>query len=625
MHTPTSSMSSATDNIDLESYGSTAGSTAGLTEFSWRDLTVTVKDMKTGEPLNILEGVTGGVRPGDMVALMGPSGSGKTTLLNVLAKRPAAAKATVSGDVLIDGQKFDSTTLRSVSTYVEQEDALIGSLTVRETIEFAAKLSPNGTGGSGRVGELIRAFGLEKQENAMIGTPVKKGISGGQKRRVSVASQLITRPKILFLDEPTSGLDSTAAYEVMSRVRNIAKAENIVVIASIHQPSTATFQLFSHLALLSRGRMVYYGPTTKVVPYFEGIGMPVPTMTNPAEFLLDSCNVDFNEGAKETLSRMIDSWNNSFEAKEIQRESAVSSRGKFQAPTKNTNGSNVKKTFVLLHRLFLKSYRDVLAYWIRVAMYMGLAILMGTVWLRLDSSQTNIQPFINAIFFSGAFMSFMAVAYIPAFLEDYSSYLKERANGLYGPTSFLISNFLIGIPFILLNTLIFALITVFLVNFRDDGQSFFKYVMWLFLDLLAAESLVVLISSVVPIFVAALAITAFTNGLWMSVGGFLVPEKVLNDFWYYTFYWINYQRYVFQGMMFSEFEGRTYDCDLIDGGGYQCMYPSALQGEGKIAGEAVLKSLGYAKKREGMWIGILIAIIVGLRLLAWVALKLKKH
>lgn len=156
---------------------------------------------------------------------------------------------------------------------------------------------------------------------------------------------------------------------------------------------------------------------------------------------------------------------------------------------------------------------------------------MGTVWLRLDSSQANIQPFINALFFSGAFMSFMAVAYIPAFLEDYSAYLKELHNGLYGPTSFLLSNFLIGIPFIFTNTLLFAIITVFMLNLRDDAVSFWKYVMWLFLDLLAAESLVVLFSTAAPIFVAALAITSFANGLWMIVSGFLVPEKALNVFW----------------------------------------------------------------------------------------------
>lgn len=248
---------------------------------------------------------------------------------------------------------------------------------------------------------------------------------------------------------------------------------------------------------------------------------------------------------------------------------------------------------------------------------------MGTVWLRLSSDQTNIQPFINAIFFSGAFMSFMAVAYIPAYIEDLQCYHREHANGLYGPTAFILSNFLIGIPFIFLNTLLFSVVTVFLVNFRHDAQGFWKYVMWLFLDLLAAESLVVLITNLVPIFVAALAVTAFANGLWMSVGGFLVSENVLNVFWYYTFYWVNYQRYVFQGMMFNEFENREYDCNNV-GNGFQCMYPSTGPGSGKIDGTSVLKTMGYGKKEEGLWIGVMIAIIAGLRLLAWLTLKLKR-
>lgn len=248
---------------------------------------------------------------------------------------------------------------------------------------------------------------------------------------------------------------------------------------------------------------------------------------------------------------------------------------------------------------------------------------MGTVWLRLKGKQDHIQPYINAIFFSGAFMSFMAVAYIPAFLEDLESFRRERANGLYGATPFILSNFLIGIPYVFLNVILFSVVTVFMCGFRDDAAGFWKYVMWLFLDLLAAESLVVLVSSLIPIFVAALAVTAFANGLWMSVGGFLVSEKVLNTFWYHSFYWINYQRYVFQGMMWSEFEGRTYKCNGT-GEGAQCMYPPIEQGGDVISGRSVLRAVGYDTKNEGLWIGVLCAIIVGMRLLAWAVLKWKK-
>ena len=451
----------------------------------------------------------------------------------------------------------------------------------------------------------------------------------------------------------------------------------MIVIASIHQPTTATFNLFSQLVLLSAGRLVYSGPTDQVVPYFATQGVPIPPLTNPAEFLLDVCNTDFDNSATDVggdesriarLNRLMEAWSPKGPGTEAaastpfpDSEGAMSTSG---APT-----SVLWQTFVLLQRLWLKSYRDLLAYWIRVIMYLGmptdslgaedsfyfygllmgqktgLAFLMGTVWLRLGRGQDNIQPVINALFFSGAFMSFMAVAYIPAYLEDHESFRKERANGLYGPTAFLLSNFLIGIPFIcialpsppllpprafilltpkpVLIAILFSLVTVFLCNFRQTPEHFFRYAMWLFLDLLAAESLVVLISSLIPVFVAALAVTAFANGLWMSVSGFLVSPKVLNNFWYYTFYWIDYQRYVFQGMMFNEFEGRVYDCARV-GDECQCMYPSGLADQCKIEGRGVLTAIGYGKKDVGLWIGVLMAVIVGMRGLAWITLKVKR-
>lgn len=121
--------------------------------------------------------------------------------------------------------------MRKISCYVEQEDALVGSLTVRETLSFAASLSLPSTISKeeriSRVEALISSFGLSDQANTLVGTPIRKGISGGQKRRVSVAAQLITSPKILFLDEPTSGLDSAAAFEVISFVKDVAKKHNV--------------------------------------------------------------------------------------------------------------------------------------------------------------------------------------------------------------------------------------------------------------------------------------------------------------------------------------------------------------------------------------------------------------
>ena len=598
-----------------------------------------VKDRGTGDAKLILDNVSGTAVAGELIALMGPSGSGKTTLLNVLARRTAAAKAKVSGQLLVDEHEVSLNTFRSIASFVEQEDALIGSLTARETIEIAAHLSqPKSSTSSGRkamTDQLLRAFGLNVCANTLVGTPIRKGISGGQKRRVSVASQLVTGPKILFLDEPTSGLDSTASREVMSYMRQVARELNLIVIASIHQPSSQTFQLFDKLALLSQGKLCYFGAIEDVSSYFAGISFPVPMHTNTAEHLLDLINADF-EGAGDV--RLIqDAWREhaAFHATPVLREHADSLDGKHRA-----NKPVVDSAFVmipLLKRAIVKSYRDVLVYGVRYAMYLGLAIMMGTVWLRLKTEQEYIQSFINAIvsrehpvdddatltsaqFFGSAFMSFMAVAYVPAYLEDRAVYVKDRTNGLYGPTAFLFTNIIVGLPYLFGISLIFSIIAYWLSNFDPSATAFFKFVMWLFLDLLAAESLVVFVSSLVPNIVIALALVAFANGLWMSVGGFLHPIPLLNPFWKYVFHYIDYQAYVFQGMMVNEFKRRTYNCAAD----CQCSFPTGdLQCQ--IPGTSVLSAYGYPTGREGKWAGIMIAIIVVYRLFGWAALYLRKH
>lgn len=564
------------------------------------------------------------------------SGSGKSTLLNVLAHRHSVLGADIKANIYINGAPANPKTFRRISAYVEQEDALVGSLTVRETLTFAARLSlPSNVSKNERISRiesLITAFGLQGQSNTLIGTAIRKGISGGQKRRVSVAAQLITSPKLLFLDEPTSGLDSAASFEVISFVKDIAKKHNLIVISSIHQPSTSTFAMFDKLLLLSQGGTAYSGPVSEVQPYFDACGFPIPLYMNPAEFIIDFVNTDFARDRSEVdqqLNMVHSSWHKSRLASATVTELTDEvARGSMEHDvsqyTTEAGASSWSIVMALIHRAFIKSYRDIIAYGIRIAMYMALAIMMGTIWLRLSPTQGNIQSFINAIFFGGAFMSFMAVAYIPAYLEDRAIFIKERANGLYGPTSFIIANFITGIPYLFLITVLFSVVGYWLSNFRPTAEAFFSWVMWLFLDLLAAESLVVLVSSLVPIFVVALAGTAFANGLWMCVGGFMVAPGSLNPFWRYVFHYIDYQSWVFQGMMVNEFGSRNYTCPTDASGGCTCMYQTELESLCLIDGQGVLKQYGYNNGESGKWVGILIGIITVYRLLGWLVLYLRR-
>ena len=502
---------------------------------SWDGLSVVVEGKSTK---TILSDAHGHIEAGKVLALIGPSGCGKTTLLNALAHR-TPSKMKVSGSILVNGEATSASKLSRVARYVEQEDPLIGSLTVRESVDFGARLAlPSSIAKSERlrrVQDSLVSFGIHGVADSLIGTPLRKGISGGQKKRVSIAVQLVSSPKILFLDEPTSGLDSAASREVMSYISDLAKALNLVVVISIHQPSTTTFDLLDQVMLLSAGKTCFFGAREDLEPYFASIGHPIPLHTNPAEFLLDLVNVDFardKEAARAHLEKIHHNW--SLSAKSRYPRDSISALPQ-NSPAWDVESSSkpglTSLTFTLLHRSFIKSYRDIIAYQIRIAMYTALAIMMGTVWLRLPYHQSSIQTFTNAIFFSGAFMSFMAVAYIPAYVEDLTTFHKDRANGLYGPLPFMLANFLIGIPYLFLITVLFSTIAYWLGNFNPTAAGFALWILYLFLDLLAAEGLVILVTSIMPIFVVALAVTAFANGLWMCVGGFLVPPGTLNVFW----------------------------------------------------------------------------------------------
>ena len=193
-----------------------------------------------------------------------------------------------------------------------------------------------------------------------------------------------------------------ASYEAVSCVKNFAREHNLVVVASIHQPSTSTFQLFDKLLLLSGGKTCYYGAVAGVKEYFDGVGCPMPSLINPAEFILDAVNVDFapdRDVAKQKLAQLHENWRTSSNAatarEEARRENLDSSDALGEIGY--SRRTKLWIPMILLHRSWIKSYRDVVAYGVRIAMYTGLAILMGTVWLRLDTDQTAIQSFINAI------------------------------------------------------------------------------------------------------------------------------------------------------------------------------------------------------------------------------------
>ncbi|KAL8166850.1 hypothetical protein V2J09_008349 [Rumex salicifolius] len=254
-------------------------------EVAFKEVTLTLK----GKKKCLLQSLTGKIRPGRIAAVMGPSGAGKTTLLSALAGK--ATGCTRSGLILINGKDVSIHSYRKIVGFVPQDDIVHGNLTVEENLWFSARCRLSAD--LRKVDKLlilervIESLGLHEVRDSLVGTVEKRGISGGQRKRVNVGLELVMEPSILFLDEPTSGLDSSSSRLLLQALRQEANAGvNIVMV--VHQPSYTLFRMFDDLILLAKGGlMAYQGPVAKVEEYFEGIGIKVPERINPPDYYID--------------------------------------------------------------------------------------------------------------------------------------------------------------------------------------------------------------------------------------------------------------------------------------------------------------------------------------------------
>ncbi|KAI8025438.1 ABC transporter G family member 11 [Camellia lanceoleosa] len=387
---------------------------AGIS-LTWEDLWVTVPDGK-GSSRPIIQGLTGYARPGQLLAIMGPSGCGKSTLLDALAGR-LGANTRQAGDILINGHK--QKLAYGTSAYVTQDDTLLTTLTVREAVYYSAQLQlPNSM-----------EMGLQDSENTRIGGWGAKGLSGGQKRRVSICIEILTRPKLLFLDEPTSGLDSAASYYVMSRIARLDQRQGRTIIASIHQPSSEVFELFHNLCLLSSGRTVYFGPTSAANEFFTSNGFPCPTLQNPSDHFLKTINKDFDEdieegstgkkSTEEVISILVKSYKSSDGYQQVQRQvSEICKREGRTLEKSRSHASFLTQCLVLTKRSFVNMYRDLGYYWLRLAIYVALALGLGTIYYDIGFSYSSIQARGAMLAFVASFLTFMTIGGFPSFVED---------------------------------------------------------------------------------------------------------------------------------------------------------------------------------------------------------------
>ncbi|EEY56365.1 ATP-binding Cassette (ABC) Superfamily [Phytophthora infestans T30-4] len=530
--------------------------TANPCTLSWRNLSYSVDTKKktSNHPdsmKTILTNVTGRCAPGELTAVMGPSGSGKTTLLDILADRISSGK--ISGDIFLNGVARKHKTFRAVSSYVAQEDSLLGSFTVRETLEMAAKLSlPSSITHReivDRVQTVIDEMGLRVCEHTLVGDVFRKGISGGQKRRLSIAIELLSEPSILLLDEPTSGLDSASTYNVMKFVSRLCK-EKMTVICTIHQPSSLVYAMLTNVAILTAGETVYFGPRVDMLSHFESLGYICPEHEDPAEHYICIANTDFVGHGDIPL--LVSGYAASPLAGKIQDTIEADSTSLHGArDIERAPNSPLRQLVVLLKRNLVDNLRNPGIFWVRIVMYTVLSFMMGTMFL---STNKRIVPHdvVYLLTYANCFLVFMSIAVLPFFIEQRAVFLRERANSNLNVFSYVIANFLGALPGIFL----IALSSTLLVGYLAGLNSYGVFLLIVFLSLVVAESLMHLVAACVSHFIIGMAIGAALFGWFILCMGLFVPRPAIPDYWIWGHY-LGFLSYGFEALMHNQFHNET--------------------------------------------------------------------
>ncbi|KAF0748215.1 ATP-binding cassette sub-family G member 1-like isoform X1 [Aphis craccivora] len=336
---------------------------------SFKSLTYTVNTYRKLKKVKktILHGIDGSFRSGQLTAIMGPSDCGKSTLLNVLAGYSISGS---SGQVYLNESLRDEKQMTNISCYIQQDDYVRDLLTVRESMMVAAHLKLSTTvsaiSKASQVEDLLDAIGL-----SVHGDTITKRLSGGQKKRLSIALELITNPSILFLDEPTTGLDSQSCRNLVSLMTNLAHNEGRTIVCTLHQPSALLFEKFDQVYVLSSGRCIYQGPPKLVIPYFAENSVICPPYHNPADFLIE---VAIGEYGTDVLDELFDitKFTNINDRKKCLRISGEDNEAQLDNGAYQKNNNTDNKRLPCKTELFNKPPFYIQAYhlyWRNVIMY----------------------------------------------------------------------------------------------------------------------------------------------------------------------------------------------------------------------------------------------------------------
>ncbi|GMN37140.1 hypothetical protein TIFTF001_006570 [Ficus carica] len=530
------------------------------------DMPAEMKDQGvTQDKLQLLCEVTGAFRPGVLTALMGVSGAGKTTLMDVLAGRKTGGY--IEGDVRISGYPKNQETFARISGYCEQNDIHSPQVTVRESLIYSAFLRlPKEVRNEEKmifVNEVMELVELNNLKDAIVGLPGITGLSTEQRKRLTIAVELVANPSIIFMDEPTSGLDARAAAIVMRTVRNTVDTGRTVV-CTIHQPSIDIFESFDELVLMKRGgQLIYSGPlgrnSHKVIEYFEAIpGVPkIKPMYNPATWMLEvtsigtevRLNMDFAEYYKSSsLHQQIKSL-----VKELSTPPPGAKDLYFPTQYSQSTWGQFKSC---LWKQWWTYWRSPDYNLVRYIFTLACALMLGTIFWKVgtkSNSTVDLNMMIGAMYTSVLFLGIDNCSTVqPVVAVERTVFYRERAAGMYSALPYALAQIIVEIPYVLVQTSYYTVIVYAMVGFEWTAAKFFWFFFVTFFSFLYFTYYGMMTVSITPNHQVAAVFAAAFYAFFNLFSGFFIPKPRIPKWWIW-YYWICPVAWTVYGLIVSQY------------------------------------------------------------------------
>ncbi|XP_022731477.1 ABC transporter G family member 23 [Durio zibethinus] len=565
------------------------------------------------KPVEILKSVSFAARSSEILAIVGPSGTGKSSLLRIISGRINDKDFDPCCISINDYRMTSPAQLRKICGFVAQEDNLLPLLTVRETLMFSAKFrlkEMSSKEKEERVESLMQELGLLHVANSFVGDQENRGISGGERKRVSIGVDMIHDPPILFLDEPTSGLDSTSALQVIELLASMAKARGRTVLLSIHQPSYRIIRYISKFLVLSHGSVVHHGSLELLEENIQKLGFQIPNQLNALEFAMEI--MPALEASSSKISVVEDRDSDSYlvwsdeECNRIQQQNDDKQMGNFWF-------SNLLEIMFLCSRFWKIIYRTKQLFLARTMQAVVGGFGLGSVYVKVRQDEEGVVERLSLFAFSLSFLLSSTVEALPIYLQERRVLMKEASRGAYRISSYMIANTIVFMPFLMAVAILFAVPVYWIVGLNPSiaAFTFFIFVVWLII--LMASSLVLFLSAVSPDFIAGNSLICTVLGAFFLFSGYFIPKDSIPKYWLFMYY-VSLYRYPLDTLLTNEYWSARSQCFSWHPPDYSHCF---------LTGNDVLKSRGLDKDTRWMNVGIMFGFFLFYRVLCWIILARK--